>query len=298
MGAKQEQAVLGMLAAWGHGKHEPEPERIASYFAPEGVWKLYMPDGPAMHGRAAIQAEVEREIQYVGGFMCDILHIASNDHVVITEREDSFIRNGKPLKQYIAGVFELDDDNLITSYRDYFDLNDFVLHTGANLAAISGLEGPAAFRPVPEATASGLAVAPPKPETREQQALADFCDAWGDGSSARKPDVEKIVSMMSPDAQWQLWMPGGPVIKGREALRAEIGRQMGFATHNKCNIVHSVSTKTLVMQERSDWAVIGGRPCPHQMVAVYDLDADGLISGWREYINMADLDRKMGAAAA
>lgn len=32
-----------------------------------------------------------------------------------------------------------------------------------------------------------------------------------------------------------------------------------------------------------------GRPCPHQMVAVYEFDEDGLIARWRDYLNMPDL---------
>lgn len=298
MGKLQEEAVLGMLAAWGHGQHEPDIDRIVSYFAPDGVWTLYMPDGPTIRGREALRTEIARQVQYCGGFMCKILNIASGDNVVIAEREDSFVRNGKPLKQYIAGVFELDANNQITSYRDYFDLKDFALHTGANIEAISGLEG--AKRPtgpVPEATATGLAMATQPPLTPQQQLVEDFCDAWGDGSSERKPDVDRIVAMMAPDAEWRLWVPGGPTIKGRNNLRAEILRQVTYATNNKCNTVHSVSTKTLVMQERSDWAVLRGRPAPHQMVAVYELDEAGLITAWREYINMADLDRKRGVGA-
>jgi limonene-1,2-epoxide hydrolase len=50
----------------------------------------------------------------------------------------------------------------------------------------------------------------------------------------------------------------------------------------------------MVMQERSDTAVILGKPCPHQMVAIYELDSAGLIKRWREYLDMADLTRKMG----
>jgi limonene-1,2-epoxide hydrolase len=33
---------------------------------------------------------------------------------------------------------------------------------------------------------------------------------------------------------------------------------------------------------------------PHQMVAIYELDDKGLIKRWREYLDMADLTRKMG----
>jgi limonene-1,2-epoxide hydrolase len=128
----------------------------------------------------------------------------------------------------------------------------------------------------------------------QEKFIEEFCAAWGDGSSEKKPDVEKILSMMSEDAEWQLWVPGGPIVKGREALRNEIHRQMRFATQNKCNIVNVLSSETMVMQERSDSAIILGKPCPHQMVAIYELDDAGLIKRWREYLDMADLTRKMG----
>jgi limonene-1,2-epoxide hydrolase len=128
----------------------------------------------------------------------------------------------------------------------------------------------------------------------QEKFIKDFCDAWGDGSLEKKPDVEKILSMMSEDAEWQLWVPGGPIVRGRAALREEIQRQMRIATNNKCNIVNVLSSDTMVMQERSDTAVILGKPCPHQMVAIYELDKAGLIKRWREYLDMADLMRKMG----
>jgi limonene-1,2-epoxide hydrolase len=128
----------------------------------------------------------------------------------------------------------------------------------------------------------------------QEKFIKEFCDAWGDGSLEKKPDVEKILSMMSEDAEWQLWVPGGPIVRGRAALREEIQRQMRIATNNKCNIVNVLSSDTMVMQERSDTAVILGKPCPHQMVAIYELDGAGLIKRWREYLDMADLMRKMG----
>jgi limonene-1,2-epoxide hydrolase len=132
----------------------------------------------------------------------------------------------------------------------------------------------------------------------QEQFVAEFCAAWGDGSFETKPDVEKILSMMSEDAEWQLWVPGGPTIRGRNALRQEIHRQMRFATNNQCNIVNVLSSDTMVMQERSDTAIIRGRPCPHQMVAIFELDAAGQIKRWREYLDMADLLSKQGTDAA
>lgn len=126
----------------------------------------------------------------------------------------------------------------------------------------------------------------------QENFIREFCDAWGDGSSTSRPDVEKILSMMSEDAVWQLWIPGGPVVRGKKALREEIERQITFASHNKCNIINMLSSDNLVMTERADEAVIHGLPCPHSMVAVYELDDDGLICAWREYLDMADLAMK------
>ncbi|MDB5686729.1 MAG: limonene,2-epoxide hydrolase, partial [Rhizorhabdus sp.] len=129
---------------------------------------------------------------------------------------------------------------------------------------------------------------------KQEQFIADFCDAWGDGSFEKKPDIDKIVSMFAEDAEWQQWVPGGPVIRGRANLRTEIERQTRIASNNKCNIVNVLSSDTMVMQERSDQAIIFGKDCPHQMVAIYELDDEGLIIRWREYLDMADLTRKMG----
>jgi limonene-1,2-epoxide hydrolase len=128
----------------------------------------------------------------------------------------------------------------------------------------------------------------------QEKFIQEFCEAWGDGSLEKKPEVERILSMMSEDAEWQLWVPGGPIVRGRAALREEIHRQMRIATNNKCNVVNVLSNDKMVMQERSDTAIILGKPCPHQMVAIYELDDSGLIKRWREYLDMADLTRKMG----
>ena len=132
---------------------------------------------------------------------------------------------------------------------------------------------------------------------KQQEIVEKFCALWGDGTADAKPQVDNIVAMMAPDAVWQLWVPGGPVIRGRAALRAEIERQMTFASHNKCNILHMVSSDTIVMTERADDAIVRGRPMPHSMVAVYELDQDGLITAWREYLDTADLAKKTGISA-
>jgi len=131
---------------------------------------------------------------------------------------------------------------------------------------------------------------------QQEEIIRRFCALWGDGSAEMRPQVEEILGMMTEDAQWQLWVPGGPVIIGKDALRVEIERQMSFSSHNKLNILNIVSSDRVVMTERSDYALVRGVPMPHSMVAVYELNDEGLISAWREYLDTADLARKSGAS--
>jgi len=111
---------------------------------------------------------------------------------------------------------------------------------------------------------------------KQEDYVREFHAAWGDGTAETKPDIDKILSMMSDDAEWQLWVPGGPIIKGQEALRKEIEQQSKVATHNKCNEVNILSNE--------------------RMVAIYEFDEDGKIAKWREYLDMADLTKKMGVS--
>ena len=131
---------------------------------------------------------------------------------------------------------------------------------------------------------------------QQEEIIRRFCALWGDGSAEMRPQVEEILGMMTEDAQWQLWVPGGPVISGKDALRVEIERQMSFSSHNKLNILNIVSSDRVVMTERSDYALVRGVPMPQSMVAVYELNDEGLISAWREYLDTADLARKSGAS--
>jgi len=131
---------------------------------------------------------------------------------------------------------------------------------------------------------------------RQEEIVREFCAAWGDGTATSRPQLDTILNMMSEDAVWQLWVPGGPVIRGRAALRDEIQRQMSYVTHNHCVIRNIVSSDSIVMTERDDYAVSSGKPMPHFMVAVYELDAEGKITAWREYLDTADLAKKKGVA--
>jgi limonene-1,2-epoxide hydrolase len=128
----------------------------------------------------------------------------------------------------------------------------------------------------------------------EEAIVRGFMDAWGDGAQ-RDPDVEKILSMLSDDIVWQLWVPGGPTLRGREAIRADIARQLGFATFMRCGPVHVASNGGVVFTERTDEFQSRGRTVVHQLVAVFEVDDQGKIAAWREYFDPEDVNQQLRA---
>jgi limonene-1,2-epoxide hydrolase len=128
---------------------------------------------------------------------------------------------------------------------------------------------------------------------KEEQIVVEFCNAWGDGATAR-PDVNKIISMFAEDGVWQLWVPAGPTFKGRAALRSEIDRQCGFSTFMHCGIKKVISSGQSVVTERVDHFTMHGIRVEHALIAIYEINAGGKIALWREYFDTADIGKQLG----
>jgi limonene-1,2-epoxide hydrolase len=93
-------------------------------------------------------------------------------------------------------------------------------------------------------------------------------------------------------------VPGGPTLKGREAIGKDIERQLRFCNKMKCGLVSITSSDTQVITERHDTFVAGEVKVDHYLMAVYDLDENGKIKAWREYFDVGDVDRQLKAAQA
>lgn len=130
---------------------------------------------------------------------------------------------------------------------------------------------------------------------KSEQIVRAFCDAWGDGKT-EKPDVDAIIDMFAEDGEWHLWVPGGPLIKGRPALRAEILRQCEFSTFLHCGIKEVVANESVVFTERVDHFTMHNIRVEHALTAIYRVDANGKISSWKEYFDVADVAKQLSVA--
>jgi limonene-1,2-epoxide hydrolase len=71
-------------------------------------------------------------------------------------------------------------------------------------------------------------------------------------------------------------------LHGREALRAEIERQLGYVAWTHCGLMHIMSDERRGITERADRFCKNGHVVSHAPMAVYELDADSLLTAWRE----------------
>lgn len=84
-------------------------------------------------GKAAVQQTLAGFLQLLGAIEIETHHQATNGNVVLNERTDYFYPAGKGrVGLPVAGVFEVKDGK-ITSWRDYFDVKQFVDKTGISI---------------------------------------------------------------------------------------------------------------------------------------------------------------------
>ena len=98
-------------------------DRIMNHFADDAIYHN-IPVAP-VSGREAIRAVVQ-------GYMCMASRVdwqvrnmaVTNTGVVLTERVDRFLINGKWVELPVMGTFEIAGGK-VTAWRDYFDMQQF-----------------------------------------------------------------------------------------------------------------------------------------------------------------------------
>jgi limonene-1,2-epoxide hydrolase len=64
----------------------------------------------------------------------------------------------------------------------------------------------------------------------------------------------------------------------------------------RCGPTAVASTDSVVFTERLDSFRSGNVTVQHALVAVFEIEPDGLISAWREYFDPGDVNRQLRAA--
>jgi limonene-1,2-epoxide hydrolase len=122
------EVVRRFCAAWSDNVGVAE---LAAFFTEDAVYHN-MPMAP-VNGREAIANNIASFIRPgtpgIESIRFNVINIAANGPVVMTERVDAFKLPKKSFELPVMGTFEVRDGK-ISAWRDYFDMNQFTSRMG------------------------------------------------------------------------------------------------------------------------------------------------------------------------
>lgn len=109
-------------------------------------------------------------------------------------------------------------------------------------------------------------------------------------------DAEALRSMLALDARYQPIVPIAPVRLGADAIVEELERQYQLYDECACDTLNIAVSGNTVFTERVDTVrqLANGMKTTTHVVGVFDLDASGRITWWREYWDALDCAGQLG----
>lgn len=117
--------------------------------------------------------------------------------------------------------------------------------------------------------------------TPPEVVVTEFCARWKDA------DVDILVEYFTEDAVYHN-IPMEPVV-GKSAIADFVAGFVAQFGGIDFRIHRQASNGPVVMNERTDVFVMGGTVVELPVMGVFEVTADGKISGWRDYFDMAPL---------
>lgn len=108
-------------------------------------------------------------------------------------------------------------------------------------------------------------------------------------------DIDAMTALMAEDFVWQLHVPLSPVVRGRDAARAELEKHKNLSTGmiEGSEIRTIVSDGDTVVVERVDVNAMNGVAVTFHVTALFEV-RDGAITHWREYWDTSHVAQQLG----
>jgi limonene-1,2-epoxide hydrolase len=111
-----------------------------------------------------------------------------------------------------------------------------------------------------------------------------------------RPNLNRVIALFAPDATYQINVPAREKLVGRDAIVSELERQAGDYKDCQCEVLTVVSDDRHVITERVDHVTMlhDGTRVSNPLLAIFEINGDGLIQNWREYWDALSLSIRMG----
>ncbi len=119
-----------------------------------------------------------------------------------------------------------------------------------------------------------------------EQTVKDFCAA------IVRRDVKEICSFFTADAVYHN-IPLEPVV-GHAAIEGVLQQFIGPATDAEFEMLALATVGNKVLTERVDRFTMMGKQIAIPVMGTFEVNADGKITAWRDYFDMAQFMKQMG----
>jgi limonene-1,2-epoxide hydrolase len=119
-----------------------------------------------------------------------------------------------------------------------------------------------------------------------EKVVRDFCNA------IPRRDAKELLEFFTPDAVYHN-IPIAPVT-GHEAIGATLRYFLDPSSEAEFAILGLACSGRTVFTERIDRFVTNGKKIELPVMGVFEVSADGRISAWRDYFDMATYTRQAG----
>jgi limonene-1,2-epoxide hydrolase len=117
------------------------------------------------------------------------------------------------------------------------------------------------------------------------QIVTEFCNA------VPRRNVEELVGFFSDDAVYHN-IPIAPV-RGRDAIAATLRGFLDPSTDASFEVLALAAEGRKVLTERIDRFTINGKQIALPVMGTFEVDAQGKISAWRDYFDLAQFTKQM-----
>lgn len=128
-------------------------------------------------------------------------------------------------------------------------------------------------------------------KTNNEKIVVDFIHA----AYGQSMDIDAMAALMAEDFIWQLHVPLSPVVRGRDAARAELEKHNTLSTGmvEGSEIRTIVSDGDTVVVERVDVNTMNDVTVTFYVTAFFGV-RDGAITYWREYWDTTHVAQQLG----
>lgn len=128
-------------------------------------------------------------------------------------------------------------------------------------------------------------------KNNNEKIVVDFIHA----AYGESMDIDAMTALMAEDFVWQLHVPLSPIVRGRDAARAELEKHNTLSTGmiEGSEIRTIVSDSDTVIVERVDVNAMNGVAVTFHVTALFEV-RDGAITHWREYWDTTHVAQQLG----